>query len=137
MTQSDQIALVDTDVFSYIWKKDSRADQYLSQLEGLTAAISFQTVAELLFGAYKRGFGKAKLDSLQNEIRRYYTVPFNIAVIDHWARVRAELSAFGQMIDDRDLWIAATALALGAPILTHNRRHFDRIAGLVVISHAP
>jgi predicted nucleic acid-binding protein len=36
-----------------------------------------------------------------------------------------------------DAWIAATALEVGAPLVTHNRRHFEEVAGLVVISEAP
>jgi tRNA(fMet)-specific endonuclease VapC len=33
-----------------------------------------------------------------------------------------------------DAWIAATAIVYRAPLITHNRKHFEGIAGLKVIS---
>ncbi len=32
----------------------------------------------------------------------------------------------GELVDDRDLIIAATAIAKGVPLKTNNRRHFER-----------
>jgi predicted nucleic acid-binding protein len=34
-----------------------------------------------------------------------------------------------------DLWIAATALANGMPVVTRNVKHFQRVPGLSVISY--
>jgi predicted nucleic acid-binding protein len=36
-----------------------------------------------------------------------------------------------------DLWIAATALRHGLPLVTHNRRDFVDIPDLIVISEVP
>jgi len=35
-----------------------------------------------------------------------------------------------KLVGQNDLWIAATALALQKPLITRNRRHFDKIKGL-------
>jgi predicted nucleic acid-binding protein len=40
----------------------------------------------------------------------------------------------GRPISAADAWIAATALHLGAPLVTHNRSHFIGVDGLNVIS---
>ena len=40
------------------------------------------------------------------------------------------LQQTGQPIGDMDTQIAAHALALGLPLVTHNTRHFKRVAGL-------
>ena len=40
--------------------------------------------------------------------------------------------AFG--LNEGDAWIAAVALRNGMPLVTHNRRHFEGIPGLTVIS---
>lgn len=37
-------------------------------------------------------------------------------------------------ISAADAWIAATALLYGVPLVTHNRKDFEGIDGLVVIS---
>jgi predicted nucleic acid-binding protein len=36
-----------------------------------------------------------------------------------------------------DAWIAATALVFDIPLVTHNRRHFDFIENLTLISENP
>ena len=36
----------------------------------------------------------------------------------------------------KDAWIAATALRHGLPLVTHNRRHFESIPALRVISES-
>lgn len=40
----------------------------------------------------------------------------------------------GRPIDTADVWIAATALLLDAPLVTHNGAHFSGVPGLTVIS---
>ena len=36
-----------------------------------------------------------------------------------------------------DAWIAAAARKYNLPLLTHNRKHFEGIAGLTMLSEAP
>lgn len=43
------------------------------------------------------------------------------------------LRAEGRLIPDFDVVIAATALAHDLTLVTRNRRHFDRIAGLTLL----
>jgi len=57
----------------------------------------------------------------------------NLAPI--YGRLLAELERRGETISSMDLLIAATALADGAPLVTRNRRLFERIADLEVISY--
>ena len=47
-----------------------------------------------------------------------------------WARIRADARAAGRALSPRDAWIAATALALGAPLATNNRRDFEHVRKL-------
>ena len=44
-----------------------------------------------------------------------------------------DLAANGQLIGGNDLWIAATSLAHGMPLVTRNGDHFKRVPGLEVI----
>ncbi len=41
----------------------------------------------------------------------------------------------GLLIGANDLWIAATALAFGKPVVTRNLREFQRIPGLTVLDY--
>ena len=47
---------------------------------------------------------------------------------------RGRLRATGIMVGDCDLLIGATALRHDLPLLTTNRRHFERMAGLCIES---
>ena len=53
-------------------------------------------------------------------------------VAEHYARIRADLEARGAVIGGNDLWIAATALAHGATLVTNNTEEFSRVPGLLL-----
>jgi len=60
-------------------------------------------------------------------------VPYDYAVCETYGRIKAELPK-GRTISDNDLWIAACAIRHSIPLVTHNRRHFDDVKGLIIIS---
>ena len=65
---------------------------------------------------------------------------FTVVEIDEnvaWtaSRVARDLRAEGRYIGDNDVWIAATALASGLPLVSRNARHFSRVAGLQVVAY--
>jgi predicted nucleic acid-binding protein len=53
-------------------------------------------------------------------------------VVPHYASVCCQVqeSGFYQAMGQNDLWIAAIAIAQALPLVTKNRRHFDKISGL-------
>ena len=59
-------------------------------------------------------------------------VPVDESVAAHWARLRVLLRDSGQRMPVNDSWIAATALALGVPVVTQND-DFPDIAELDVV----
>lgn len=107
---------------------------YGAHIEGRIATLSFQSVAELLFGAYVAHWGQERVDALRGEMRKYAVADFNAEMAEHWARIRAERQSAGHAIQTADAWIAATALWLDCPVVTNNRRDFTGITGLQVIS---
>lgn len=58
-------------------------------------------------------------------------VPVDEAVAAEWARLRVLLRDSGQRMPVNDSWIAATALALGVPVVTQDD-HFPEIGELAV-----
>jgi tRNA(fMet)-specific endonuclease VapC len=52
-----------------------------------------------------------------------------------YGRELAALERRGESISAMDLLIAATALAEGAPLVTRNRRHFERVRGLEILDY--
>jgi tRNA(fMet)-specific endonuclease VapC len=69
--------VVDTDVVSFLFKGDTRAEIYRQHLQGKTLAVSFMTVAELYQWAYVRNWGERRLARLEDKLRSYVVVPFD------------------------------------------------------------
>jgi predicted nucleic acid-binding protein len=125
--------LVDTDVLSYIFRKDQKAEYFKPYLRNRTLAVSFMTVAELYYGAYKSGWQSARLESLENYLKNYTILPYDAELVRQWAKVRVECRTRGNDIGHSDAWIAATALRYGCALVTNNGRHFKGTSGLTVI----
>ena len=60
--------------------------------------------------------------------------PFGLLAARAHARIWAELAAAGQDVGAHDRLVAATAISGGWRVGTANLRHFDRIAGLDVLT---
>ena len=59
-------------------------------------------------------------------------VPVDDAVAQAWARLRVALSDAGRRMPANDSWIAATAMALGVPVVTQDDDYVD-VPGLAII----
>jgi tRNA(fMet)-specific endonuclease VapC len=129
--------LLDTNVFSYVVRGDTRAEQYRAYLAGRQLGVSFQTVAELRRWAIERRWGPARHRALAGQLNRVVVYLVDDALMTAWAEITARLRRAGRPITDADAWIAATAWVLNVPLVTHNRRHFAAIDGLEVVSMAP
>lgn len=124
--------VLDTNIVSYLMKGDTRAVLYQAHLTGKTLAISFMTVGELYEGGFRRGWSEKRWALLRKELRKYLVIPYSPVVCEAWGRLRAERKAQPIAVDDG--WIAATALAHGCPLITHNPNDFHGITALTVIS---
>jgi predicted nucleic acid-binding protein len=61
--------VIDTDIFSADLAPGSPlAERYAPIITGRPAFISFQTVAELRYGALRRGWGEARMLKLNSKI---------------------------------------------------------------------
>ena len=103
-------------------------------MKGKTPAISFVTLGELKFWSYKKKWGKAKLDDLTSRLRSVIIVPYDDAVCDMYAQLKVDMQAEGLAIADNDLWIAACAVRHSITLITHNRKHFEKVPRLKFIS---
>lgn len=59
-------------------------------------------------------------------------IPIDAAVADAWARLRVMLRDANRRMPGNDSWIAATALALGIPIVTQDD-DYEVVSGLEII----
>lgn len=132
--------LLDTDVFSFLLRtEDERGKIYRKHIESKTPAISFVTVGELYAGAYRR-WGQRKIQDLEVKLRAVVIIPYDIEVCKTYARLKNEMrtaSGSDRVMGANDLWIAACAVRHALPLISNNRKHFEGIPGLDLISEAP
>ena len=130
------LVVVDTDVVSFRFKKDSRAQHYKQHLVGKDPLITFMTLAELHAWALERRWGAARQAELVRHLRQYEVYHEDNALCRLWAEVWTRARRKGRPMQVADCWIAATALALDIPLVTHNPAVFAGVEGLNGLSAA-
>jgi tRNA(fMet)-specific endonuclease VapC len=129
--------LLDTNVALYLARGHRLAQQYRRHVEGRVVALSFATAAELMLTSRRAADPEAALAYWREKLP-YYVVLFpDLGTCELWARLAADCYARGRPRQDADLWIAATALRWGLPLVTHNVKDFSDIAALTLVSEAP
>ena len=130
------IRVIDTDVWSYLYKSRDEAKLYQPHILGNTLVISFQTQAELLRWAVARNWGPQRREHLRSRLQECAIEHSSDSLSLRWAEAMDSARRNGRPISAADAWIAATALHLGVPLITHNRNHFIGIDALTVISES-
>lgn len=127
------IRLLDTNIVSYRVRQHPVARKYSKHLAGYALAISFQTQGEL--DEWSSGLGPAKQAKLESFLLGVTVLHSDDATCRRWADIR--IARRGRPIAVDDAWIAATALAYGLELVTHNPADFAGVPGLTVITEAP
>lgn len=124
--------LLDTATCIAAIRQQPRVLQRIIRIPPEEMAVAMMTVAELWFGALKSTNpprGRAITDAF---LEPFEIAPFDEAAADCYASARRHLESGGTPIGERDLIIAATALAQRLTIVTNNTREFKRVPGLQV-----
>ena len=130
--------VVDTTVASFILEDRPELSAYRPHLEQSSLVyISFQTVAEMKFGALLRNWGDEKQKKLEKFFSGVQVIDSSIELATKWAIVMHEARLAGRRLETGDAWIAASALLLGIPLLTHDK-DFDKSAcpSIIVYSYS-
>jgi len=124
------VILLDTDhcVFFLRGRQDVRATFEARGTD--EPGISIITVGELYFGALRSAHPGRNREACQAFIDRVTVVSLDQNIMLRFAEIKAALASRGELLEDPDLLIAATALHHDIPLVTHNASHFARIDGL-------
>lgn len=131
--------VVDTMVVS--WLLDERpspiAERYRRLIGMEPVVLAFQTVMELRFGALRADWGDLRRRRLERRIAEFAVVQPDDQMITACAELRMRCRqaghALGDKVHDGDRWIAATAIRLEIPLVSHDRTFTDA-PGLRVIT---
>ena len=92
-------------------------------------------LGELLYGSLNSAKPQKNEQAVHKFLAQSVLVPIAEAIATRYATVRLKLKKIGRPIPENDIWVAATCLELGVPLLTRDG-HFDYIGGLEVINWA-
>lgn len=122
--------VVDSSIIIEHLRKKNKSNSQLSRLPELTlVCVSSVTVYELMIGAtipQKRMDAEELLEGMS-------VLSFDEKVSMVASEIFHSLRRRNLIIEFRDIFIAATALAFGLPIKTLNVKHFSRIEGLELL----
>jgi tRNA(fMet)-specific endonuclease VapC len=129
--------LIDTGVFSASISRRRRArfEPQVGMMAGQQLFLAAVTVAELRYGALVAGWGEQRRQRLEQSIVATTVVPVSDALLTTVADLRHACRQVGHALHEpvhaNDLWIAASALQIGAPVLTADAV-FQRRPGLSI-----
>lgn len=130
------IRVIDTDVWSYLYKGRDEAKLYEPHILGNILVISFQTQAELRRWVLTAGWGEQRQKHLESRLRDFVVEHSSDRLSLRWAQAMDSARRNGRPISAADAWIAATSLDLDVPLITHNKTHFVGVDGLTIISES-
>lgn len=106
----------------------ARAETFLSIGRPVVAYVARATVCEVATGCITRPEANALL-------RDFTVIEIDDDVSWYASRIARQLKGTGMHIGDNDVWIAATALVFGLPLVSNNARHLGRVPGLKLLSY--
>ena len=134
--------MVDTNVFGagLLRPTAALAQQYQRFIAGRAVFVSFATVAEMRYGARRAGWGERRLRRLDARIGSAEIVWPGPSLVSAYVELRYRCAGIGHGLShndhEADRWIAASALWLGVPVVSHDGIFRD-VPGLTLLTALP
>lgn len=122
--------LVDTSVIIDYLRGKKHVVELLNNLEGEITS-SYFCLSELYEGVYRvkdREQAKKPIDTFFTSLSEIYSLDEPVA--EKFGQLRAVLKQKGTIIEDIDLYLAATCLVYNLTLVTLNKKHFSHIDSL-------
>jgi predicted nucleic acid-binding protein len=127
--------LADTVFLIDLWRERGNkgpATTFARTHSGQTIGICWVVLGEFLSGSIIAGQEALGADFF---VGRYPVLHSSETVVKTYASLYARLKGKNQLLGSNDLWIAACASDAGIPLVTRNRREYDRIPDLKVLDY--
>lgn len=125
--------VLDTNAVSALMKGSAPVVERLARTEPADVSVPHPVLAEIAYGierlprSRRRAALQERFELLSSELPR---AEWTDAVSQAFGQIKAGLERRGARIEDFDAAIAAHAVAVGATLVTADRDHMARIAGL-------
>ena len=121
--------LLDTNICIYFLKGRYNLVKQFEKVGFENLYISEITIAELKYGAAKSEKPKKNKQVIEKLIDKLSLIPIYNS-LDFFAEEKARLRKDGNIVDDFDLLIGATAIGNKMVLVTNNEKHFNRLIGI-------
>lgn len=125
---------LDTSVAVDCIRGKKETSKFINELKA-SLFINYIVIAELSEGIYRVDDAKkmeAGIEAFINGMDGVLPINYNVSKL--FGKIRSDLKKKGYIIEDFDILIAASCIENNLPIITLNRKHFDRIEGLEVFT---
>jgi tRNA(fMet)-specific endonuclease VapC len=123
--------LLDTDIIIYSLKGNQIVVDNIREHADSPKAMSVITYGELVYGAKKSQQVAGNLAKIYRLREIFPVIDLSCAIMDTFAGLKAEMSRTGNIVDDFDLLIAATAVSIGYCVVSNNEKHYSKVPDLV------
>lgn len=106
----------------------------LAEFNPYGLGISIISVAELYEGVFHARDHLFEEQTLMDFLDVVDVIHLDYSICRIFAQQRVQMRSAGNIIGDMDILIGATALRHNLTLLSNNRRHFERLEGLNIIS---
>ena len=126
-----KLVLIDTSVFIEYFRKSKKENSLLFKLRKENFKFSVSTIT---YFEIESGKSPSQVEFWQRIYAETEIIPFASKEAETASKIFQTLKRKNKMIDSKDLFIAATAIAHSLPVATINKKHFERIESLEIIS---
>ena len=129
--------LLDTNAISDLMRSEPGAERWLEGLDARDGVVTCVIASgEILFGIARLPIGRRRTELNETGTNflaafRCESVPESAAKL--YAEIKVARQQAGRTLDENDLWIAATAMALRATLVSRDS-DFEQIPGLNVVA---
>ena len=127
--------LLDTNAFSDLMREHPRLDARLATTSPTDRVVICPVVrGEIRYGIERLPQGQRRQELAAKAAKLFAVLPCEPVsenASDHYAMIKLARQQKGLTLDENGLWIAATALSLGAVLITRDR-DFQQVDGLTV-----
>jgi predicted nucleic acid-binding protein len=138
------LVVLDTNIWTHVYSASGQhvsAPLWRKAMVGREVVIALQTRAEVLYGMRLSTWSATRKGRVLAQLDATPTIPIDEDVIEAWVQLRADCRALRPphpLHDSKqhggDQWIAATAMSLGAPLLTSDGG-FKAAPGLTLLEY--
>jgi tRNA(fMet)-specific endonuclease VapC len=122
--------LLDTNIVAAYFNQEESLQQHF---ENAIIYLPSIVIGELYFGAYQSQRVTANVNRIKDFVVLNTVLDCDVETADQYGKIRLNLKIKGRPIPENDIWIAATALRYGLPLVTRDE-HFKEVDELSLVS---